>query len=133
MGFWPVFGILSQLAIRRNVKNTEDVDGLNFPELKYYYSALMASVEEGRVEALRELSQTFLSIGNEAIQASPIAFITMMFTQALAAKTVEDARGYFSDAQKVMKQFMRKPADLDIVLSSTWPVWGMAHLASMKV
>merc|ERR1711941_220388 len=57
--FWPVFGIFSQLAIRRNVKNAEDVDGLNFPELKNYHTALMASLAEGRLEALQELSQTF--------------------------------------------------------------------------
>jgi len=131
--FWPVFGIFSQLAIRRNVKNTEEVDGLQYSDLKYYYQGLIASLAEGRVEALGELSKTYLGAGNEGLEASPIAFITSMFTQAVAAKTIEDARGYFSDAQRVMKQFVQRPSDLDIVLSSQWPIWGMAHLAAMKI
>jgi len=131
--FWPVFGIFSQIAVRRSTKNTEEVDGLNYQDLKYYHSALMTSLAEGRMDALRELSKLYLGAGSEAIQASPIAFITSMFTQAIAAKTIEDARGYFTDAQRLLKQFMQRPGDLDIVLSSQWPVWGLAHLAAMKL
>ncbi len=38
----------------------------------------------------------------------------------------------FFESQKVLKKMIFTPADLDTTMSTRWPLWGMAYLASLK-
>ncbi|CAD7971629.1 unnamed protein product [Amoebophrya sp. A120] len=131
---WPMFGFLAQLAMRRVLAgvNNEAVDGLVQPELQQFASALNMGIINGDLEALKALSQAFIDAGEDAIAQSPMGFLTAVFTQAAVANTTEEAQMMFFESQKVLKKMIFTPADLDTTMSTRWPLWGMAYLASLK-
>jgi len=131
---WPLFGLLAQAAVRRSQTHTnnEAIDGLVQPELKQFASAMNNAIGESNLEALKALSQTFIDSGADAMQVSPIGFLTAIFTQAATAPTKTEAAAMFSDAQILLKRMITSPADLEVTLGSHWPLWGMAYLASLK-
>eukprot|EP00391_Amoebophrya_sp_Ameob2_P002695 CAMPEP_0179002170 /NCGR_PEP_ID=MMETSP0795-20121207/11825_1 /TAXON_ID=88552 /ORGANISM="Amoebophrya sp., Strain Ameob2" /LENGTH=304 /DNA_ID=CAMNT_0020695741 /DNA_START=208 /DNA_END=1122 /DNA_ORIENTATION=- len=131
---WPMFGFLAQLAMRRVLAgvNAEAVDGLAQPELQQFASALNVGIINGDLEALKALSQAFIDAGSDAVAQSPLGFMTAVFTQAAVANSTEEAQALFFESQKVMKKMIFTPGDLDTTLSTRWPLWGMAYLASLK-
>jgi len=132
---WPMFGLLAQAAVKRSKTHTnnEAIDGLVQPELKQFASAMNRAIGETNLENLRGLSQAFIDSGADgAMQASPIGYMTAVFTQAATAPTKQEAKAVLSDAQILLKSMITSPADLEASLGSQWPMWGMAYLASLK-
>ncbi|CAD7966618.1 unnamed protein product [Amoebophrya sp. A25] len=131
---WPLFGFMAQMSMRRVLAgvNSEMVDGLVSEELQQFASALNMGIIGGDLDALKGLSQAFLDAGEDAINQSPIGFLTSIFTQAAVANTTEEAQALFFESQRVVKKMIFSPADLDTTMSTRWPLWGMAYLASLK-
>jgi len=131
---WPIFGLLAQAAVKRSQThtNTEAVDGFTHPQLKDFASAMNHAIREANLEDLKGLSRSFIDSGSSAMEASPIAFLTAVFTQAATAPTKQEAQSMFSDAQILMKNMITSPDGLEVTLGSRWPLWGMAYLASLK-
>jgi len=132
---WPAFGLYAQMAIRRAPANTnhESVDGIMHPEMQQFANALNVAIINGELASLKTLAKAFLEAGPEAVEQSPIGFLTAVFTQAAVADTPEEAEVFFYEAQKVMKKMVFTPQDFDSLLSTRWPLWGMAYLASLKI
>ena len=63
----------------------------------------------GDLEALKGLSQAFLDAGEDAINGSPIGFLTSIFTQAAVANTTEESAALFFESQKVVKKMIFTP------------------------
>lgn len=131
---WPMFGLLAQAAVKRSQTHTnkDAIDGLLQPELKQMASAMIHAIGESDLENLKALSTTFIDAGASAMEASPIGFLTAIFTQAATAPTKKDAQAMLSDAQILMKSMITSAADLEVTMGSRWPLWGMAYLASLK-
>lgn len=92
----------------------------------------LRGIINGDLEALKALSQAFIDAGSDAVAQSPLGFMTAVFTQAAVANSTEEAQALFFESQKVMKKMIFTPGDLDTTLSTRWPLWGMAYLASLK-
>jgi len=131
---WPIFGLLAQAAIKRSKTHTnnEAVDGLTHPQLKEFANAMYRAIGETNLDDLKGLSRSFIDSGADAMEASPIGFLTAVFTQAATAPTKKEAQSMFSDAQILMKNMITSPSGLEATLGSRWPIWGMAYLASLK-
>merc|ERR1712194_427388 len=131
---WPMFGFLAQMSMRRVLSgvNNELTDGLGTQEMQQFASALNMGIISGDLEALKGLSQAFLDAGEDAINGSPIGFLTAVFTRAAVANTTEESQALFFESQKVVKKMIFSPEDLDTTMSTRWPLWGMAYLASLK-
>jgi len=131
---WPLFGLLAQAAVKRSQTHTNNdaVDGFTHPQLKDFSSAMNHAIREANLVDLRELSRSFIDSGSAAMEASPLAFLTAVFTQAATAPTKHEAQSMFSDAQILMKNMITSPSGLEVTLGSRWPLWGMAYLASLK-
>lgn len=131
---WPIFGLLAQAAVKRSQTHTnhEAVDGLTHPQLKGLASAMNRAIVETNLDDLKGLSRSFIDAGTEAMEASPIGFLTAVFAQAATAPTQQESRSMFSDAQILMKSMITNPSGLEATLGSRWPIWGMAYLASLK-
>ena len=113
-------------------QNDIAIDGLQLPELQQYAAALNVAIINADFEALKSLSKAYLDSGLEGIETSPLGFLTAVFTQAAVAEKVEDSQALFFEAQRVLKKMVFNPEDLDTTLSTRWPLWGMAYLASLK-
>jgi len=131
---WPMFGLLAQAAVRRSQTHTnnEATDGLVQPELKQLANAMNHAIGDSNLDVLKGLSNAFIEFGSDAVQVSPIGFLTAVFAQAVTAPTKKEAQAMFSDAQIFMKNMISSPSDLETTLGSRWPMWGMAYLASLK-
>lgn len=132
---WPVFGVMSQMSMRRVLKNTnsDSVDGLGHPNLREFIGAMNFAIINGDSEALKGLAQSYIDIGADGIEESPIGFLTSVLTQSALAKTKQESHDLFVNAQRIFKQMVYNPKDLDTMLSTRWPLWGMAHLASLRI
>eukprot|EP00931_Biecheleriopsis_adriatica_P090120 TRINITY_DN64151_c0_g1_i1.p1 TRINITY_DN64151_c0_g1~~TRINITY_DN64151_c0_g1_i1.p1 ORF type:complete len:291 (-),score=86.22 TRINITY_DN64151_c0_g1_i1:153-1025(-) len=131
---WPLFGLLAQAAVQRasTHANHEMLDGLAHPELKQFASAMNIAISESNLEGLQQLSKAYIDSGVDAMEQSPMGFLTAVFTQAATAQKREDSQAFFSDAQVLMKKMIFSASDLEATLGSQWPLWGMAYLASLK-
>jgi len=132
---WPLFGLLAQAAVKRSKTHTnnEAIDGLVQPELKQFASAMNRAIGDTNLDNLRGLSSAFIDSGADgAMQASPIGYMTAVFTQAATSPTKQEAKAVLSDAQILLKNMITSPSDLEASLGSQWPMWGMAYLASLK-
>lgn len=130
---WPMFGFFAQLQQRRilNETNSLVVDGLEHPDVQKVAGGLSTAIMNGDTEGLKVLSQAFLDAGAGGVELSPIGFLTSIFTQAAIANSTEEAQAIFFEAQNVVKRMVFQPQDLDTLLASRWPLWGLAHIASI--
>jgi len=122
------------------------IDGFSNPEIVQFANAMNLAILSGDVVALKQLSQAFLDAGSDAVALAPMGFLTAIFCRAAVAdikndnepdfnpqQAQEDARQLFFEGQKVLKKLISSPSEMDLTLSTRWPLWGMAYLASLKV
>lgn len=131
---WPYFGFLAQMAIKRvqSKQNDITVDGLQGPELQQFLNAFDVSIVNGDLNSIKSLAEAYLATGDDGVRESPIAFITALFAKAATSEQKEEVQELFFAAQGVIKKMVFRPQDLDTLLSTRWPLWGFAYLASLK-
>jgi hypothetical protein len=131
---WPYFGFLAQMAIKRvqSKQNDLGIDGLQGPELQQFLNAFDVSIVNGDLPSIKSLAEAYLATGDDGVRESPIAFLTALFAKAATSEDKAEVQELFLAAQTVIKRMVFKPQDLDTLLSSRWPLWGFAYLASLK-
>jgi len=128
---WPLFGLLSLINLRKGTVpealNVVAVDGLNDALGQAFQVEIIAALQAGDGGALERAGAAFLQRPDS--QGSALAPLTAIAAQALGTSDVGRRMGLFETLQGVMKQVIGSPAELDIGLSTRWPLWGLLHMA----
>jgi len=127
---WPVFGLLGQICLRKHhvagALNTEDVDGLNDPASRKLQAELMAAIQGGNAAAQSQAGLTFLQ-NDGANRGSAFPPLTALATQAVGASDMQERGSVLVALQQGVKQVVGSGAELDVMLSTQWPLWGLIH------
>lgn len=124
---WPFFGILSQFNLRKLqvAPNDEQTDGLMEPKARQFISDISAALPSGNEEALKGAASRYLEGGQQP--QSPLAPFCAVAAQA--ATNLQERPQMLEGLQGAMKQVMQSAAELEVALSTRWPLWGLLHLS----
>lgn len=125
---WPFFGILAQINLRKvqaGVLDTSGIDGLGDPWTQSFQAELIAALSRDGA-AIEAASSTFLK--KEGQSPSGLATLTAMSAQAAGQTELAVRAEMLVATQAVMKQVLGDAAELDIALSTSWPLWGLLHV-----
>lgn len=126
---WPFFGLLAQLNLRKGhtpgALNTEAIDGLDDPTTRAFHGELTAALGKDGA-ALEAAAQAFLQ--KELQAGSAMGPLTAMAAQAAGTPQTPVRQQMLTGMQAGMKQVIGSAAELDIALSTQWPVWGLLHV-----
>jgi len=127
---WPLFGLLAQLNLRKGQApgaiNTAEIDGLNDPVTQAFGAQLQAALAQDGA-ALEVAAQTFLQQATGA--GSALAPLTAMAAQAAGTPQLPMRAQMLGAMQSGLKQVIGNAPELDIALSTQWPLWGLLHIA----
>lgn len=128
---WPLFGLLAQINLRKShapgAMNTEGLDGLDDPAARMLFEEMGTAVKASNQAGLEAAASAFLQ--KEPGSGSALAALCALAAQAVAITNVQ-ARVQILDAlQSAFKQVIGSAAELDIALSTNWPLWGLTHAA----
>jgi len=135
---WPFIGLFSQMAARRvaNAANDPETDGLKTPELIRFATGFSQAIIDEDWKTMNTMSNLFLEHGETLAPLAPLGYITALFTQAaIVSKHPEvvekkhNAVELIMLAQDTIRHLVKQPEDFLVMLSTRWPLWGMAHLA----
>jgi len=134
---WPFMGIFAQIAARRVTfqPNDAEIDGFGNEQIIAFATGLSQAIVDKDWKALMDLSQVFIEQGEQLAAAAPIGYICALFTRAAGIAQRPDLAPDQSPqelvmlAQMLMKQLIKTPDDFLVLLSTRWPLWGMAHRA----
>lgn len=126
---WPIFGLLAQINLRKGelqgALNDDAVDGLLEPESKAYQAYLSAALEVSDGATIVAASNAYLDTRAKA----SLGQLTAIAAQVLALQTVSEKAQQLQILQDGFKQVIQTAAELDIALSTQWPLWAIVHLA----
>lgn len=127
---WPIFGLLAQINLRKaelqGALNDDSVDGLLEPESQAYQAYLSASLDASDGATLVAASNAYLSTNAKA----SLGQLTAIAAQVLALPTAAEKAQQLQVLQAGFKQVIQTAAELDIALSTQWPLWAILHLAT---
>lgn len=127
---WPVFGLLAQINLRKGqvpgALNTEEIDGLNEQVGRELLGDLIGSLSSGDPNMLQQAAAIYLS---QPSRGSALAPLTALSAQAYASQNAEERAAVLQGLQTALQQVVGNAAELDIALSTNWPLWGLLHLA----
>mmetsp|Transcript_42079 Transcript_42079/g.121564 ORF Transcript_42079/g.121564 Transcript_42079/m.121564 type:complete len:290 (+) Transcript_42079:3-872(+) len=127
---WPLFGLLSTINLRKSqipeVINSVEVDGLADDAGLFFQSELLNALQAGNAEALNRVGAFYLQLD---ASGSALAPLTALASQTLAASTVGERLAFLDTFQAALKQVIGSAAELDIALSTRWPLWGMTQMS----
>lgn len=125
---WPIFAYLGQINNRKQhegITINDAGDGLDTELPKAFLTALregMAGEDYGKV--VQTSAEYLQAEGNK----SPLSLLTAFASQAMALSAGERVR-VLQDMQNALKQMIGGAPELDIALSTRWPMWGLSHSA----
>lgn len=126
---WPLFGLLAQINLRKatvdGALNNLEIDGLTDQLSQSYFATISAALSASDGASLVQASIAFLSMPSKGSLGS----LTAMAAQVLAAQTLEEKVQQIQILQASFKQVVQTAAELDIILSTQWPLWPIIHLA----
>jgi len=126
---WPLFGLMAQLNLRKShvqgAMNTDVVDGLDDPTGRAYQSELTTACAASDAATLEKASLSFLQAETKGSALGPL---TALSAQAVAAQPA-DKPGLLQATQIGFKQAIGSAGELDVALSTQWPLWGLLHTA----
>lgn len=123
---WPLFGLLAQLNQRKGsapgALDTTAIDGLNDPSTRAFYDELQSALGKDGA-ALEAAAQAFLQ--KDAAGGSALAPLTAMAAQAAGTPDLPTRVAMLGAMQAGMKQVIGDAPELDLALSTKWPLWGL--------
>eukprot|EP00928_Gymnodinium_smaydae_P087309 TRINITY_DN71589_c0_g1_i1.p1 TRINITY_DN71589_c0_g1~~TRINITY_DN71589_c0_g1_i1.p1 ORF type:complete len:300 (+),score=65.90 TRINITY_DN71589_c0_g1_i1:86-901(+) len=127
---WPIFGLLSQLNLRKhevaaNV-DLKELDGTNDPLVKMFKVSLSGLVPSADLRAMDQVASSFL---DQEPKGSPLAIVTAVAAQAAAMPDPPVRAQLVQALQGSFKQMIGSALDLDVAISTAWPMWGLVHIA----
>jgi len=127
---WPIFGLLSQINLRKaqiGALNDDAVDGMDAPAAKQFQAELAIALSSKDGLAAQRAASTYLAGGVQG--ASALGPLTAMATQAMASPEPQERMQLLDVMQQAFKQVIGSGPELDLALSTKWPLWGMLHAA----
>lgn len=127
---WPMFGFLAQISLRKQndgITLNDEGDGLDAELSKKFFAELKDALVKEEYEKVIQSGSDFLSSDAPAGN-SPIGALTAFASQAMALPAAERVR-VLQEMQTAFGQMIGGAAELDISLSTRWPLWGLTHAA----
>lgn len=125
---WPLFALLGTLNMRKShvsgALNSPEVDGLADQAGLVLQAELSQALQVGDAGALERAGASFLQ---KESQGSALAPLTALAVQAIGSGPQERV-GLLQTLQAAFKQVIASAAELDIALSTNWPLWGLLQL-----
>lgn len=127
---WPVFGLLSQMNLHKHQVipglSIGDLDGTKDPLVKLFRSSVTEMVAAADLRSMDKVATAFL---DSKPTGSAMAIFTAVAVQA-AAMVQPQARAELVQAlQKAFRQMVGSAEELDLAMSTQWPMWGLLHIS----
>jgi len=125
---WPLFALLGTLNMRKShvpgALNSPEVDGLHEQAGMMLQAELSQALQAGDAGALERAGASFLQ---KDAQGSALAPLTALAVQAIGSP-MQERMGLLQTLQAAFKQVIASAPELDIALSTNWPLWGLLQL-----
>lgn len=129
-GGWPLFGFLAQLNLRKvqvvGTAGSEAIDGLADPAAQAFFTSLQTAFGKDGA-ALEATAQAFLK-QEKAGGGSALPSLCAMTAQAVGTADMPTRAQMLGATQQGMKQVIGDGAELDIALTTMWPLWGLLQI-----
>lgn len=126
---WPFFGLLAQINLRKGevagAMNTDAIDGLDDHAARSFKAELSAALAAADGLAVEKAASTFLQADPKGSALGPL---TALAAQAVAAAPPERVQ-ILQALQLGFRQVIGSAGELDIALSTQWPLWALLHVA----
>ncbi|CAE7233566.1 hypothetical protein AK812_SmicGene26891 [Symbiodinium microadriaticum] len=127
---WPIVALLAQINLRKQqigAVNDERVDGVDDMAGRQFQAELLAALAARDGAAAQDAATRYLSANPQG--QSALAPLTALATQAMASPDAQERMQLLEVLQQALKQVIGSGAELDLALSTKWPLWGVLHVA----
>lgn len=129
---WPFFAILRQLNHQKAqvvgpMLRYEEIDGLTEAPVKSYYDKLQEAQKNVDMPAAMQASIAYLQ-SKDISPGHPFAVFTALANQAAVQLDVKERFDLLKYMQDSMKQTISNAAELDVALTTRWPLWSYLHV-----
>jgi len=129
---WPILGLLAQVNLRKahasaGTIDTQGLDGLDDPASRQFFEQMGMALQSGNQAGLDAVAGAFLQ--KEPQSGSALSMLCALAAQAVATSQVQTRVQVLDALQAAMRQVIGSAAELDIGLSTQWPLWGLSHAA----
>lgn len=127
---WPIVALLAQINLRKQqigAVNDERVDGVDDMAGRQFQADLLAALAARDGAAAQDAATRYLSANPQG--QSALAPLTALATQAMASPDAQERMQLLEVLQQALKQVIGSGAELDLALSTRWPLWGILHVA----
>jgi hypothetical protein len=122
---WPLFGLLAQINARKAQLpgiNTDAIDGMSDPSTQAFAAELQAALGKDGA-ALEAAAKGYLQ--KDPASGSVTAPMTAMAAQAAGTPQLSERAQMLGALQGGLKQAIGDAVELDIAMSTKWPLWGL--------
>jgi hypothetical protein len=133
---WPLFGVLAQVAFHKvavlgSALDASDIDGLSDGATRAYYDQIASAQQTGDIEAMAMAAATYIQTpinATDPVEPPIFGSLAAAATQALAQSNVQQRLDLMHDIQGSLKTRLTSPADLEVALTTRWPIWSLLHV-----
>lgn len=129
---WPVFAMLGQINMRKGAVpeaiNSDAIDGVADPAGQEFQAYLMGGLQAGNIQVVEQISSAYMQAGMPASGGSALAPLTALAAQATGGRGLQQHLDVLDALQSAFKQVIGTGAELDVALSTRWPLWGLMHV-----
>mmetsp|Transcript_45457 Transcript_45457/g.105423 ORF Transcript_45457/g.105423 Transcript_45457/m.105423 type:complete len:381 (-) Transcript_45457:57-1199(-) len=132
---WPIFGLLNLINLRKQEiqggMNPDVLDGLDAPASQAFLGSIGRVLMEGSLPALDHLADEYLrTITSLPPAATPLGQFTALAAHAVARPDLQEKAAFMQVLQDGFRQAVGSAPELDIMISTGWPLWAFIHVAS---
>lgn len=127
---WPFFGILAQVGHHKVQKltgmlNNDAVDQLSQASQPFFREMTAAA----RKSDLVGMAQASILVLQANTDVGVLGSLTALATQAAMQTDVQKRMGQCNALQQAMRNAIGEARELDIALSTRWPLWSLLHIS----
>lgn len=128
---WPVFGILAQVSMHKvqilqGLLNNDALDGLQGAADKTFFGEITGAANAGDLIAMVESAVKYMQA--DAQGGGVLGPLTAMASQAAVQTEVQQRMEAATSLQNAFRGVIGTPAELDLSLTTRWPLWGLVHV-----
>jgi hypothetical protein len=128
---WPFFGVLAQVTFNKvnlltGVLDNEAVDGVVDEVDREFLRAASAVKENGDLSTMFGAAYAYLAANPKG---GPFGVATAMATQLVLQTDVQKRARACGDLQDAMRSVVKNPRELDLAMTTRWPLWSTIHIA----
>jgi len=128
---WPFFGILAQLSLNKvklleGVLDNDAVDGIVDQADREFFHASSTAQQTGDLEPMFAAAYAYLTVPP---QGGAYGVATAMASQLVMQTDVQKRSKGCWDLQAAIRSVVKTPRELDLAMTTRWPLWSMLHLA----